>query len=129
VKIIVHVQITRFTIIYYSYFLHTIIWEKPRYLLPGEYCLNVSKQQEYKSSACIILKKKWFQIKWFFFSLYVFNVLCSMLNRCLWCHFRPCYHHTIEKLCYPRRRSKLIRTKWPHSTGLPRGDNHVKLRQ
>jgi hypothetical protein len=54
VKIIVHVQLTRVTIIYYSYFLHTIVWEKPMYKFPGEYCLNVSKQQDYKSSACII---------------------------------------------------------------------------
>jgi hypothetical protein len=31
-------------------------WEKPIYKLPGEYFLNVSKQLEYKSSACIFFK-------------------------------------------------------------------------
>jgi hypothetical protein len=31
-------------------------WEKPIYKFPGEYCLNVSKQLEYKSSACIFFK-------------------------------------------------------------------------
>ena len=61
-----------------------------------------------------------------FFNLYVFNIFFSMLNRCMWCHF---HHQNIEKLCYPRRYSRLIRTEWRHSLGLPRGDNHVKLRQ
>ena len=55
-KILVHVQITRVTSIYYSYFLHTIVREKPMYKFPGEYCLNVSKQQEDKSSAYIYFK-------------------------------------------------------------------------
>jgi hypothetical protein len=48
-----------------------------------------------------------------------------MWNRCLWCHFRQFYHQNIEKLWYPRRRRRLIRTEWPHSIGLPRGDSHV----
>jgi hypothetical protein len=64
-----------------------------------------------------------------FFNLNVFNIFFSMLNRCLWCHFGHFHHQNIEKLCYPCRCSRLIRTEWRHSLGLPRGDNHVKLRQ
>jgi hypothetical protein len=41
VKVIVHVQITRVTGIYHSYFLYIIFLEKPIYKFPGEYCLNV----------------------------------------------------------------------------------------
>jgi hypothetical protein len=73
-----------------------------------------------------------FQIKCFcfvFFNLYVFNIYFFMLNQCLWCHFGHFHHQNIEKLWYPRRHSRLIRTDWCHSLGLPRGDNHVKLRQ
>jgi hypothetical protein len=56
VKVIVHVQITNVTNIYHSYFFpYTIFFEIKNaiYKFPGEYCLNVSKQLEYKSSACI----------------------------------------------------------------------------
>jgi hypothetical protein len=55
VKIIVHVQLIRVISIYYSYFLHIIFWENPMYKSPGEYCLNVSKQLEYKSSDVFFL--------------------------------------------------------------------------
>jgi hypothetical protein len=53
VKVLVHVQITRVTSIYHSYFLYNNFWGKPIDKFPGEYCLNVSKQLEYKTSACI----------------------------------------------------------------------------
>jgi hypothetical protein len=36
--------------------LYNILGEKPIHKFPGEYCLNVSKQLEYKSSAYIFLK-------------------------------------------------------------------------
>ena len=54
-KVMVHEQITRVTSIYHSYFFPYAIffWEKPIYKFPGEYCLNVNKQLEYKNSACI----------------------------------------------------------------------------
>jgi hypothetical protein len=63
------------------------------------------------------------------FFLNILYVLCFMLNRWLWCHFCHFDYQNIEKLCYPRRRRRLIRTEWPHSLVLPRGDTHVKLRQ
>ena len=53
-----------------------------------------------------------------------------MLNRCLGCHFDHFHHQNIEKPCYPRRCSRLIRTELRHNLGLPIEDNHVKkLRQ
>jgi hypothetical protein len=132
VKVIVHVQITRVISIYHSYFLYNIFWEKPIYKFRGEYCLNVRKQIEYKSSACtFFFNIFYFKLNaffLFFFNLYVFNIFFSMLNRCLWCHFGHFHHQNTEKLCYPRRCSRLIRTEWRHSLGLPRGDNHVELR-
>ena len=52
-----------------------------------------------------------------------------MLNRYLWCHSGHFRHQHIEKLCYLRRRGRVIRTECPHSLCLPRGDNHAKLWQ
>ena len=81
-KVIVHVQITRVTSIYHSYFsLCNIFWEKPIYKFPGEYCLNVGKQLQYKSSACIFNFFFYFKLNAFgFFNLYVFNYcfLCGI---------------------------------------------------
>ena len=72
-KVMVHVQITRVTSIYHSYFLYNIFWEKPIYKFTGEYCLNVSNQLEYKTSACCFLELFFlFQIKCFFFLIYMF---------------------------------------------------------
>jgi hypothetical protein len=56
VKVTVHVQITRDTSIYHSYFLCNIFWKKPISKFPGEYSLNVSNQLEYTTSACCFLK-------------------------------------------------------------------------
>ena len=119
VKVLVHVQITRVTSIYHSYFLYNNFWGKPIYKFPGEYSLNVSNQLEYNTSACCFLKLFFlFQIKCFcFFNLYVFSVLFSMLNWCLWCHFG---HFHIENICYQRRHSRLIRTEWRHSLTIRR---------
>ena len=50
-----------------------------------------------------------------FFNLYVLYIFLFMLNRCLWCHFAHFHHQDIEKLCYPRRQNRLIRTEWRHS--------------
>jgi hypothetical protein len=77
VKIIAHVQITRVTSIYYSYFLHTIFLGKPMYKFLGEYCLNESKQQEYKVRHAFFLKQFLFQIKCCFF-IYIF-LMCYIL--------------------------------------------------
>jgi hypothetical protein len=81
------------------------------------------------SDSYFLFAEEWGYHKWAlahssscFFNLYDFNIFFSMLNRCMWCHF---HHQNIEKLCYPRRYSRLIRTEWRHSLGLPRGDNHV----
>ena len=53
--------------------------EKPIYKFPGEYCLNVSKQLEYKSWACIFFFNIfYFKLSDFFFNLFVFNVLCGI---------------------------------------------------
>jgi hypothetical protein len=65
------------------------------YKFPGEYCLNISKQIEYKSSAYI--SKIFFYIKLdaFVFAVYVF-IYFVMLNRCLGCHFGHFHHQNIE---------------------------------
>ena len=115
-KVIVHVQITRVISIYHSYFLYNILWGKTIYKFPGKYCLNVSKQLEYKSSECIYFFFFYLKLNVFsIFYFYVFNVLLSMLNRCMWCHFGHFHDQNIEKVCYSRMRSRLIRTEWPHS--------------
>ena len=40
-KVIVHVQTTRVTSIYHSYFLYNTVWKKPIYKFAGEYCPSV----------------------------------------------------------------------------------------
>ena len=80
------------------------------------YCVNVSKQLEYKSSECIFFYLFYFKLNVVsIFYLFVCNVLLSMLNRCLWCHFGYFHDQNIEKLYYSRMNSRLIRTEWPHS--------------
>ena len=78
VKIIVHVQLIRVISIYYSYFLHIIFWENPMYKSPGEYCLNVSKQLEYKSSDAFFLNIFYFKLNVFllFYMILIYYVLC-----------------------------------------------------
>ena len=132
IKVIFHVQITRVTSMHHSYFIYTIFLKKHIYKFCGEYFLNVSKQLEYKATSCIFLKI-YLYVKLnafvFCYSLFIcwyINIYCSMLNRCLGYHF---HHQNIEKPYNTRRSSRLIRTEWRYSLGLPRGDNHVKLRQ
>jgi hypothetical protein len=71
VKATVHVQITRVTSIYHSYFfLYAIFFgEKPIYKFPGKYCLNVNKQLQ-KFGMYFFLNIFLFKIKCFCFCFY-----------------------------------------------------------
>jgi hypothetical protein len=80
-KVIVHVQITRVTSIYHSYFLYNIVWEKPIYKFPGEYFLNVNKQLEYRIS-CFFLKYVLFQINCCFFYMFLVYYFLCWINAC-----------------------------------------------
>ena len=70
-KATVHVQITRVTSIYHSYFfLYAIFFgEKPIYKFPGKYCLNVNKQLQ-KFGMYFFLNIFLFKIKCFCFCFY-----------------------------------------------------------
>ena len=72
VKVIFHVQITRVTSIYHSYFIYNIFLE---WQFPGEYCLIESKQLEYKSSACIFLNIFYFKLNAFVLGFLIYMSL------------------------------------------------------